>query len=320
MFKTKEAYRKAWDNAYVQDSEIPLNVDIELASVCNLACPFCFWGEADFNAEMKKPADDGKAKKRFMPKELAIKIIDEAQYIGVPALKMNWRGESTLHPDYTEILKRTTCGNGFHDVLVNTNANCKETAVNGLFLASKVMVSLDSVNPSTYQKMRVSGRLTVALETISKLVLMKHPNIWVRRVITKDNENENFSRDVKNLFGDNVRVSEHQCFDRNVDEHHQISDPLRFERTYCGYPSQRMMIASDGTVYPCCVDYDGTMSMGKYPEQSLLEIWNGEKFKKLRNELRNNIFNSNTCKNCTSWMAYKSKNRDLVQDREITLF
>jgi radical SAM protein with 4Fe4S-binding SPASM domain len=334
-YPTKELYRQAWADAHHTDPAVPLNVDIELASLCNLACPFCFWGEADFNTQMLAPAADGKAKKRLMPTELALRIIDEAAEIGVPALKFNWRGESTIHPDYSSILKyaRALYRNGsrgdggisklsrpaFHELLVNTNANCKDHAIEGLMAATKVMVSLDSTVPETYKVMRVNGSLDRATEVIRELIRRGHPNLWVRRVITTANQAEPFAQRVRDLFGPAVHVSEHACFDRNVDEHHQTMDPLRFERTYCGYPSQRIMVASDGNCYPCCVDYDGTMAMGDTNKQGLMDIWGGENFRRLRAELRGNQFVSKACQNCTSWMAYKSKNREMVQDREIVL-
>lgn len=324
IYTTRADYRSAWANATHEDPPVPLNIDIELASICNLACPFCFYGEADWNAEMRQTAADGKPKKRFMPKEMAHQIIVQAESIGVPALKMNWRGESTLHPDYSEILNHAYRkdydgifkSGAFHEILVNTNANCKPEAIAGLMCATKVMVSLDSTIVDTYKKMRKNGDLDTALHTIRTLLKNGHENVWVRRVITKDNATEPFAQNVRQLFGPKVKIAEHFCFDRNADEHHQVNDP-RFERTYCGYPSQRMMIASDGTVYPCCVDTDATMPMGKFPEQSLLEIWNGEPFKKLRAELRANVFKSGICQNCESWMAYKAPEREKVQDVEV---
>lgn len=317
MFPTFESYRAGWQSAYTTDPKIPLNLDIELASVCNLACPFCFYGEADWNAEMQKNAADGKPKKRFMSTLLAKILIDQASKLGVPALKFNWRGESTLHPDYATILKYAANKKTFHEILVNTNANCKDAAVEGLMCATKVMVSLDSTIPEIYKKMRVNGDLERALEVIQKLIDLGHENLWVRRVIAKENWDEPFAKNVNDIFHGRVKISEHHCFDRNADEHHQLNDS-RLERTYCGYPSQRLMIASDGTAYPCCVDYDGSMPVGHFPEQSILDIWTGAKMVDLRAELRANNFKSKSCKNCTSWMSYKAPQRDSVQDKDIS--
>jgi MoaA/NifB/PqqE/SkfB family radical SAM enzyme len=124
VYHTKEEYRTAWAHAYLQDPPVPLNIDIELASLCNLACPYCFWGEQDFNAKMREKGWDGITKKRFMSTDLAKKIIDQCAEIGVPAIKMNWRGESTLHPDYSDIMQYAASKSPrFFDILVNTNGN-----------------------------------------------------------------------------------------------------------------------------------------------------------------------------------------------------
>ena len=105
MYASHKEYRKAWDNAENETPPVPLNVDVEIASLCNLFCNFCFISDGSFDKEIRKPADDGKSKRRLMPKELAFKIIDQSAEIGVPALKFNWRGEATIHPDYSEIIQ-----------------------------------------------------------------------------------------------------------------------------------------------------------------------------------------------------------------------
>lgn len=317
MYKTYNGYREAWQNAYAEDPPIPLNVDIELASLCNLACPFCFWGESDFNKEMQKHADDGKPKKRLMPTEMALRLIDQCVEIGVPALKFNWRGESTLHPDYSKILQYAQ-SRAFHELLVNTNANCKDHAIDGLMAATKVMISLDSTIPDIYARMRVNGRLERAIEVGKELIRRKHSNLWIRRVITKDNAHEPFKENVDEIFGgEGYKVSEHHCVDRSSDSSHQTNNPDLYERIYCGYPSQRLMVASDGTCYPCCVDFDGTMPMGDINKETIAEIWNGDKFKALRAQLRNNQFASASCRSCTSWMSYKAPQREYVQDKSL---
>lgn len=320
-------YRAAWDNSAHQDPSIPLNIDIELASLCNLSCPFCFISDGSFDGMIKEKDTDGKSRRRLMPKKLAFQIIDQAAAIGVPALKFNWRGESTLHPDYSEIVgyarKHVIIpGNiahktdSFLELLANTNANCQEHAIGGLMACTKVMVSLDSMHHDTYKKMRRGGNLTKAQETIWKLVVRGHKNIWIRRVITKDNQREPFYAEVKQEWGDAVNVSEHFCFDRNEKQGHETVDDGtgRNDRTYCVYPSQRLVVAASGMVYPCCIDLHQSMPVGNMNKQTLKQIWNGQLMELLRTELKSNIFKSDICKNCQSWMAYKSPKRDFVQD------
>lgn len=336
-FKTREEYRAAWDRAATEDSPVPLNVDIELASVCNLTCPFCFISDSKFDEMIRQDSGDGKSRRRLMDTTFAERIIDECQAIGVPAIKMNWRGESTMHPDYSRILryaasrpKRRILGDGtaidyigpctFHDILVNTNANCKDAAIDGLMAATKVMVSMDSLIPATYAVMRRGGSLPRAIEVVRELVKRGHPNLWIRRVLAKENKHEPFYQQVRATFGDSVKVSEHHCFDRNAGSSHEAGGcdhDVEQRRTYCGYPSQRLVVASSGLVYPCCIDLHETMPVGDLREQSLLEVWNGEPMKRLRAELKAGTYTSEACKNCVSWMSYDAPQRAQVQDVEI---
>ncbi|WP_206152155.1 radical SAM protein [Clostridium cochlearium] len=68
---------------------------MELSSICNLNCPFCYTITEDFQQNVTR---------KFMETKLAKKIIDE---IGgkVITLRLSFRGESTLNPDLIEIVK-----------------------------------------------------------------------------------------------------------------------------------------------------------------------------------------------------------------------
>lgn len=292
-------YRKAWDNAGKTTPPMPLNVDIELSSVCNLLCPFCFIA----NPEHKQS-------KRFMDLDLAIKTINEAHKLGVPAIKYNWRGEATLNPNFTRIAEYAASLD-FHERLINTNGNFGPHALDGLMACTKVMFSLDSTIESTYNQIRVGGDLLKVLNNISQLSKAGHKNIWVRRVISDMNWDEDFDGNVKRIFGNSVKVSEHYCFDRVKKQ----KAPTK--RVYCGYPSQRLVVAVDGSIYPCCVDYDCTMQVGMAP--ALDVAWKSMQMTSLRKVLKTKDPRNfpKTCKGCNSWMSYQSPKRAYVQDREI---
>jgi radical SAM protein with 4Fe4S-binding SPASM domain len=293
-------YRKKWAEAGEHTPEIPLNIDIEISSACNLKCPFCFLQ----NKSYKQPHA------HFMPTDWAFYVLNNARQIGIPAVKLNWRGEATIHPDFSKIAKYAGY-QGFHEVLLNTNGNYNPHINDVLWNCTKVMFSLDSCKAKTYQKMRKGGNLDKILYNINTLIKLRHDNIWVRRVITKDNKAENFAQDVKDIFGDNVKVAEHYCFDRANDAKGEGG------RLYCGYPSQRLVVATDGTVYPCCVDYGQTMKVGDITKSALGQIWKGDNIENLRADLKKGKFKSSACKNCTSWMGYDNPKRGKVADIQI---
>lgn len=335
IYPTSQSYREAWAKAYTHDPEVPLNVDIELASTCNARCTFCLYGDNDWFKSMQEKDWDGGNKKRLMPRELAFKIIDQCADIGVPALKFNFRGESLIHPDYGDIVEYAASQKKFigsfgylgyqwecvfKDLLANTNGNIpdrvRESGLRGLMACTKVMISLDSMDPDIYPKVRVGLSLEDAKQTIDDLVALGHPNLWIRRVACKSNKDEDFVGAVKARWPKGVQVSEHAAFDRNHLSKEEVveEDHSTWERTYCGYPSQRIVIEASGRYSACCIAWEGELSGGAFPQMSLMDYWNSAWRKKLAFELRNNRFTSPKCSACTSYMSYKRPERDFVQD------
>lgn len=335
MYATRAAYRQAWQDSALVDPTVPLNLDIELASTCNAKCSFCLYGDRDWAESMGEKDWDGKTKKRFMPTDMALRLIDEAAEIGIPAIKTNFRGESTLHPDYHEIMayaRRATSGGdrcschmfgahpAFYDILVNTNGNCPPSAIDGLMCATKVMVSLDSMDPDIYPKVRVGLSLGKAQATIDEIVSRRHPDVWVRRVVCRDNKDEDFVGAVKARWPAGVRVSEHSAFERNHYKNEALysEDPSNWERRYCQYPSQRIVVEASGRYSACCIAWEGELSGGTYPKTSLMDYWNSPWRRKLADNLRRNMIENDKCRKCTSFMAYSRPERDKVQDVEVT--
>jgi len=301
-FPDYQSYRNAWDKAFSVDPPIPLNVDIELSSVCNLKCPFCPLSDPSFKRNKNK---------YFQVYQLG-KIIIEADRMRIPSLKFNWMGEPTLHPFFNEIMEYAASFN-FYDLLINTNGNYKAEINKGLMYATKVMFSVDSVHEATYNKMRPGGNRDKVIFNIGALLKAGHKNIVARRVITTDNQDEDFESAIAAIFGSSVSVSEHYVFDRNSSYKYQTKYIENLKRKYCGYPSQRLVIDTDLNVFPCCADYNKNMLLGNIKEKSLMEIWRSQRLRVIRAQLRKRKMPSKSCVNCTSWMAYDSEYRKEIQ-------
>jgi len=71
-------------------------------------------------------------------------------------------------------------------------------------------------------------------------------------------------------------------------------DPFLGRR--CHWPWKEILINPEGIVYPCCYWYE-TTSMGNFQTQSFRQIWNGRKYKQLREELSTDTL-CRTCLNC----------------------
>jgi len=104
----KSIKEKIYGEKFKAKKFIPLCVDIEIAAVCDLVCPFCF------RQHIITPD-------KIMEEKLFYKIIDQCSDLGVPSIKLNWRGEPLLHPKLPEFIKYAK-EKGILEVIINTNA------------------------------------------------------------------------------------------------------------------------------------------------------------------------------------------------------
>ena len=87
-----EAYRDEWYRRAKEfdAGEVPLSINIELVSTCNLACTMCYTITDKFQNSIV-------GAQRMMPWKIVKAIIDDAADNGVFCLSFSWRGESTMY-------------------------------------------------------------------------------------------------------------------------------------------------------------------------------------------------------------------------------
>ncbi len=66
------------------------------------------------------------------------------------------------------------------------------------------------------------------------------------------------------------------------EEEEAPDNSAEYMQRYCEFPWASVSVLYDGTVVPCPLDYDGILNMGNINEDSLEEIWNGEKYDAFR--------------------------------------
>lgn len=317
-----KAYRSQWrDNPKFaiknnligkkfNDSNLkPLCIDIETASVCDLACPHCY---RQFIATPDK----------IMSKDLAFKIIDQASKLNVPSMKFNWRGEPLLNPSLPEIIDYAK-KRGVLETIINTNATkldyemAKKIINSGLDL---MIYSFDGGSKKSYEKMR-PGRFKknnfneiyeniLNFHKLKKKLKSAFPRTKIQMVLTEDTfaEQDEYFSLFKDIVDDvsvkqyterggkisdigeeylrsacsneNIEGSNKNYVTKKIDPNAEImkdSDGNLFiskGRLPCEQPYQRMLVTYDGRVSMCCYDW-GSMHPVGYVDQLAIET--GEK-------------------------------------------
>lgn len=266
----------------------PLSVDIETAAACDLACPFCY------RQYITTPD-------KIMRKDLFYRIIDQCSEMGVPSVKLNWRGEPLLHPqlpEFVDYAKRA----GVLETIINTNAvTLTEEKSRALIEAGLdlLIYSFDGGTKETYEKMRVGrfgeNRFEPVYDNIRRFARIRKemgspfPRAKIQMILMKDTyeAQEKFFALFSNCVDD---VSVKAYTERggalpDLDEptRKRVVDFLRAKalpestpywrdmqgnvfvsmgRLPCEQIFQRLMVTYDGTVSMCCYDWGNEYPIG----------------------------------------------------------
>jgi radical SAM protein with 4Fe4S-binding SPASM domain len=251
---------------------------IEPVSACNLRCIMCFQIDETFN--------NSKNFMGMMELELFKKIIDEAYEGGTKAITFASRGEPTLHPKFGEMLEY--CAGKFLELKINTNGTRLNEKLAHQILESGVtdmVFSVDSYTKQEYESIRIKGIFNNVLRNIQKFQEIKekfYPEsacaTRISGVKVNKEQNPKLFKEFWQQYVDHVVMVEMENRWDTYNNPKEIAG-----KNPCDYLWERMYIWYDGTCNPCDIDYKSELTVGTVKDQSISEIWNGEKFTKLRN-------------------------------------
>jgi radical SAM protein with 4Fe4S-binding SPASM domain len=303
-------YRHAWEENHKLNNvpNYPLNLDLHITNKCNLKCPFC--------PRTWKDLSGGYDTYGFMSFDLYKKIIDEALKEGVKALHFTANGEPLLHKGLEEMIRYAN-DNDILEVLLHTNATALTEKRSKSLLDSgihRLAISFDSPNKENYEKLRVGGNFERTLNNIKRFVEIRDdlgydlPTVRVQMVVQKVNKTEleefhelfdNIADHVSHVYYIDYMGGANAFVDKDVidGEGMAIGKQILNQNFKCSYLWQRLIVEWDGEVYPCFYGYD--MPVGDFREQTMKEIWHGDKMRKLR-ELHSsgNYSKCSTCNKC----------------------
>ena len=288
----------------------PVDIALELSSACNMKCSYCY------HAEDKK---DLSWKPRLMDRKIASRILYDAAQLKVPSVKFNWRGESTLNPNFsliTGLAKRLSevHKGAFIDRISNTNMQFdsdREDIFQGLKNLTKVKVSFDSFNPIIFNKQREKGDWYTVRKNIDTFYDMpgRKTKIVIQAIRTKLNHDEKFEY-LMQRYWPSAELSVRDVVEgRNEKDLTDIAIKKRDinNRQACFQAFTRLIFNSQGTATICCPDIHERLYLDNIGKRTVEEIFNCSKAKAIRKMLKKGTAFEcvDTCKNCSSFESYK---------------
>jgi sulfatase maturation enzyme AslB (radical SAM superfamily) len=264
-------YRFKYRNAPKLKLKVPVDVSLELSAACNQRCSYCYWA---------KPSEVP-FKKGFMNKEMAFKIISQAEHLGVNALKFNYRGESTMHPDFykiTSFAKSLAHGRTFIDRVTNSNFNFpndRDDIFDGLCNQTKVKVSFDSFRKDVIESVRIGTKYELSLKNITDFYNYKTKNtmLVIQSVRTKLNADEDLEYEIKSRWPE-AEVSIRDMVGGRVNSDLQALEYRKRDtskRQSCLQAHARIIFTHEGRALPCCPNIKEDLAIGDINKNSIYE-------------------------------------------------
>lgn len=289
---------------------MPLSMEIEPTTSCNLRCPQCPSGLREFTR------DTG-----MLDLDLYKKIIDELSPELV-WLILYFQGEPFLNKSFLEFVKYAASKNLYTATSSNahyfTDDMAKATVESGL---DRLIISIDGTNQETYSKYRKGGQLNKVIEGTENLLKWKKelgvqtPHIIWQFIAFKHNEHQipEIKKLAKEIGVDELGIKTAQIYDYQTSNEFipENEDLSRYSKTENGYQIKNKLlnqcwrmwrgsvITWDGLVVPCCFDKDATHRFGNISKQSFKSVWSGEQYNNFRKAILKSRKEIDICTNCT---------------------
>ncbi len=237
---------------------------IEPTNTCNLRCTFCYVTEG-----MARPEG-------FMDPDLFRKVIDDSP--GLEHLCMHNWGEPLLHKRIFDMLDYAHAA-GVRWLVMNTNGTLLTPKMIRRLVDSPLSILRFSIDGSAETFKRVRG---VELHRIRDNILKlreekerRRPGLSLGVVFTVEEDTWEEAADYIAYWEtvvDHVRLQP-----KLIAAPRQDPCPELFGKDY-----GKLVVLWDGTVIPCCVDYNATLKLGNAWDRPVPELWRAHALDRLR--------------------------------------
>jgi hypothetical protein len=261
----------------------PTLFQVELTGYCNIDCAMCAR-----SAGLKRPIG-------HMDPALFKDIVDQSARFKMPIHWLHHFGETMLYPHLREVLQYFQ-QHGFGRGAVSTNAIVMDAERVDILLdhASYILCCLDTMEPEAYAKIRNNRHFEKVKTNIERLVTEhERRNSQAQVVIQFLRTQHNWDEDISAMmehFGKRSRV---KFIEKRTDKHPRGADitlirnkrDVFVSKSGCPKAQNELCILWTGEAVGCCWDADGEQIIGDVRNETIREIWQGEKHREMQRHL-----------------------------------
>lgn len=274
-----------WKRSYeIIPPYAPKYIQIELNNSCNAKCKMC-------------NIPNMKRLKGQMTDELYIKILKEANELGVEYITPFLHGEPFLRKDFVEKLNMINKYAPNSKITIFTNASLLSEKIikeiSTIKNIEQIVFSFPGGNKEVYEKVTSLNFESTIVNIKKAFAYLK--NVNMRISLPKCNQNESSEKDFFRLWK-GYPCSSYDTYNYLGNVSGTLSSKC-YEQ--CDRAFRSMTILHDGKICLCCMDSEGDYIMGDISKASMLDIWNNDNYRELRAKHGICRMAYKPCKNCT---------------------
>jgi len=291
--------------------DYPLTIYVETTNRCNFRCKFCPESLEDYERRSGGWST--------MTLDSFKKICDQVQLLtgGKRIKTMNFymMGEPLLNKDILRMTKYAKNKDLAERLILTTNGSLLHTKQAGEFIGSGldyIRISIYGANQSVHEyvtrsrsKLDNIRRAAIGIRELRKEKKEDKPFIYIKMLDMGEKENAMF----RNMFegaGDEIAIEPRMDWNGSPENFSGIerddlisSEYFGLKKVVCPYPFYTLVINSDLSVSVCCVDWERKLVVGNLNNETLTDIWKGEKLRRLQNaHLAGKRESIEGCKDC----------------------
>lgn len=274
----------------LKNTDFPETIYTENTNACNADCIMC-------------PREKMTRKIGFMDFELFKKVVDECAKYKNRKIRLHNFGESLLDGRIVEKIRYAKKKK--LNIHLTTNASLLTPALTDEIINAgldTIKISIGSVVPATYEAIHRGLKFN---EVRSNIIYLARKTTFTKLRIILQHTQIGEKEEEEKLFIDTWSKYLSKKDKIHILHPHNFGygrnyNPVRGNKSPCRFIiSRKLIVLWDGTVNPCCCDFDGKIVFGDVKKQSLKEIWDSQPYRHFRKahqtlDLREYPF----CQNC----------------------
>ena len=269
----------------------PRFLKIETTNFCNAQCLYC-------------PQNVMKRKKGMMQDYLFKKIVTECVEWGIKEIHLCNFGEPLLDKKLSEKIKYIKKRDASIKTVVFTNGSLLNKKTSTELMSAgvdKITMSFDGYSPEYFEKYRTPLKYDVVFNNVKELIKTKKElNSEIQLILNAVYSSDSVSQKEVESF---KKYWENEPVMINLQKLHDWhgyvpNEKYNYKNIVCRDIFEYMTINWDGSVVPCCLDYDGTCVLGDATKEHIRHIWFGPNFVDFRRMLLKDMKALNMCRQC----------------------